>query len=425
MKKINKILAFIVIFTVCVVCGFKRTDVNAASAALTGPGTVRAGDTITLSLNVSAPGSYGFEGNLSYNNSVTLVSMSAGIGGWKLEQNGSKVVVYDDALSNPLGNNSTVINAVFKVNNVQAGTAINVAFNNIVVSDGNNESSIGTAKYSVAVAAPLSGNNNLGSLSIAGHNINFNASQTSYDVGSVEFSESSLKITATPADATAKVSVGNTALNVGANTITINVTAQNGAVKTYYVTATRKQDPNYKKSSNANLSGITVSEGKLSPAFTPEVTEYVVYVPFETKTISATGTLQDGKGKEVINGSIGTLKTGENKMTVTGVAEDDSKKVYNINVVVMPQYKGELPSISGVEAVTEPETETETETETIKESESTTESVSATEAVEAASENTKKSGVSIGVVVAIAIAMLAVGYGICYAVMNRHEKTEQ
>lgn len=27
-------------------------------------------------------------------------------------------------------------------------------------------------------------------------------------------------------------------------------------------------------------------------------------------------------------------------MTVTGVAEDDSKKVYNINVVVMPEYKG-------------------------------------------------------------------------------------
>lgn len=424
MKKINKILAFIVIFAICVICGFKKTDVNAASASLTGPGTVRAGDTITLSLNVSAPGSYGFEGSLSYDNSVTLVSMSAGTGGWKLEQNGSKVVVYDDALSNPLGNNSNVINAVFKVNNVQAGTAINVAFNNIVVSDGNNESSIGTAKYSVAVAAPLSGNNNLGSLSIAGHNINFNASQTAYDVGSVEFSESSLNITATPADTTAKVSIGNTALNVGANTISINVTAQNGAVKTYYVTATRKQDPNYKKSSNANLSGITVSEGKLSPAFAPDVTEYVVYVPFETKTISATGTLQDGKGKEVSNGSIGTLKSGENKMSVTGVAEDDSKKVYNITVVVMPEYKGELPSISGVEARTEPETETETETETVKETENTTENESSAEEPEKADGNTKKTGIPVVAFVITAVVMMAAGYGICYVVMNKHKKTE-
>lgn len=162
MKKINKILTFIVVFTLCVICGFKKTDVNAASAALTGPGTVRAGDTITLNLNISSPGSYGFEGSLAYDGSVSLVSMSAGTGGWKLEQNGSRVVVYDDALSNPLGNNSTVIKAVFKVNNVATGTGINISFNNIVVSDGNNESSIGTAKYSVAVAAPLSGNNNLG-----------------------------------------------------------------------------------------------------------------------------------------------------------------------------------------------------------------------------------------------------------------------
>ena len=401
MKKINKILTFIVVFTLCVICGFKKTDVNAASAALTGPGTVRAGDTITLNLNISSPGSYGFEGSLAYDGSVSLVSMSAGTGGWKLEQNGSRVVVYDDALSNPLGN---------------TGTGINISFNNIVVSDGNNESSIGTAKYSVAVAAPLSGNNNLGSLSIAGHNINFNTSQTSYDIGTVEFSESSLNISAAPADATAKVSVGNTALNVGANTITINVTAQNGAVKTYTITANRKQDPDYKESNNANLSGITVSEGKLSPEFSPEVTDYVIYVPFETKTISATGTLQDEKGKQVLNGLVETLKQGENKMTVTGVAEDDSKKVYNINVVVMPEYKGKLPSISGVETVTE------AETETVEETESTTESVSATETDEAASENTKKSGIPVAVLIITAFVMLAAGYGICYALMTRGNK---
>lgn len=344
MKKINKILTFIVVFTLCVICGFKKTDVNAASAALTGPGTVRAGDTITLNLNISSPGSYGFEGSLAYDGSVSLVSMSAGTGGWKLEQNGSRVVVYDDALSNPLGNNSTVIKAVFKVNNVATGTGINISFNNIVVSDGNNESSIGTAKYSVAVAAPLSGNNNLGSLSIAGHNINFNASQTSYDIGTVEFSESSLNISAAPADAT------------------------------------------------------------------------VIYVPFETKTISATGTLQDEKGKQVLNGLVETLKQGENKMTVTGVAEDDSKKVYNINVVVMPEYKGKLPSISGVETVTE------AETETVEETESTTESVSATETDEAASENTKKSGIPVAVLIITAFVMLAAGYGICYALMTRGNK---
>lgn len=95
-------------------------------------------------------------------------------------------------------------------------------------------------------------------------------------------------------------------------------------------------------------------------------------------------------------------------MTVTGVAEDDSKKVYNINVVVMPEYKGKLPSISGVETVTEAETETVEVTE------------STTETDEAASENTKKSPVA--VLIITALVMLAAGYGICYALMTRGNK---
>lgn len=131
-------------------------------------------------------------------------------------------------------------------------------------------------------------------------------------------------------------------------------------------------------------------------------------MPFETKTISATGILQDEKGKQVLNGLVETLKQGENKMTVTGVAEDDSKKVYNINVVVMPEYKGKLPSISGVETVTEAETETVEVTE------------SSTETDEAASENTKKSPVA--VLIITALVMLAAGYGICYALMTRGNK---
>lgn len=97
-------------------------------------------------------------------------------------------------------------------------------------------------------------------------------------------------------------------------------------------------------------------------------------------------------------------------MTVTGVAEDDSKKIYNINVVVMPEYKGKLPSISGVETVTEAETETVEETE------------STTETDEAASENTKKAGIPVAVLIITAFVMLAAGYGICYALMTRGNK---
>lgn len=58
----------------------------------------------------------------------------------------------------------------------------------------------------------------------------------------------------------------------------------------------------------------------------------------------------------------------------------------------------------------------------MEETESTTESVSATETDEAASENTKKSGIPVAVLIITAFIMLAAGYGICYALMTRGNK---
>ncbi len=51
-------------------------------------------------------------------------------------------------------------------------------------------------------------------------------------------------------------------LNVGSNTITVIVTAQDGTTtNTYTITVTRAP------SSNADLSNLTVSQGSLTPAF--------------------------------------------------------------------------------------------------------------------------------------------------------------
>jgi len=82
----------------------------AASASLTGPSTVRAGDTITLSLNVSDSGKFGLEGTMNYDSSVVSLSdMSCNVSGWKVENNGNAIIVYDDALSNPLGGGTSVL----------------------------------------------------------------------------------------------------------------------------------------------------------------------------------------------------------------------------------------------------------------------------------------------------------------------------
>lgn len=364
MKRVAKYLLVLCLSFIFVLGS--KLDFYAASASLTGPSTVRAGDTITLSLNVSDSGKYGLEGTLNYDSSVvSLSSMSCNVSGWKVENNGNAIIVYDDALSNPLGGGTSVLTLVFKVNSgVATGTAVNISVSGIVTTDGSAESNIGTASYSVAVAAPLSGNANLSSLSVSEGTLSpaFKAGTTSYSIGEVDYSVSKLNITYKTEDSKAKVSINGNNLAVGANTVSVVVKAENGATKTYKISVTRKQDPNYVASSNAALGEITVSGGVISPAFAADKTDYIVYLPFEYvgKEFSVTGTAADAKASGVTGGTIAALVEGVNKTTVVCKAEDGTEKTYNITVLVMPEYTGEIPNIDGA---VEPETEDSTELE--------------------------------------------------------------
>lgn len=95
----------------------------------------------------------------------------------------------------------------------------------------------------VTINAPYtaSGNNNLSSLSISPGTLSpgFSAGTTSYSA-SVSNSTTSVAVSATAADGKARVAVwGNTGLDVGNNTVTVQVTAENGSKKTYTITVNR------------------------------------------------------------------------------------------------------------------------------------------------------------------------------------------
>lgn len=334
MKKIISIL------TVLVLCFALMIPLTAsaasASATLTGPGTVRAGDTITLSFNLNGSKILGASGTLSYDsNQLTLTGTSQKIASpWAVEFSGNNFVAYDNNLTSPITSNKTIFTVTFKVKNVAAGTNIKVSYTNVNASDGNTDAPLGTITYQKTVAAPLSGETNLASLNVSNATISptFNANTTSYTT-SVPFSVSKLNVTATAKDSKAKVTVNSPNLTPGGKTnVTVTVKAENGATKTYTIVVTRERDPNYVASDNNKLSGIAVEGFLLSPVFNSDVTEYVVWAPYETTSVNISGTPSDSKASVSVEGGSNLAAGQDNPVKVVCTAENGSKKTYNVIV---------------------------------------------------------------------------------------------
>ena len=114
-------------------------------------------------------------------------------------------------------------------------------------------------------------------------------------------------------------------LDVGANVITILVTAPDGITsKTYKVTVTRM-------SNVSTLSALTLSSGSLSPNFASNTMSYTASVANATSSISVKPTLTTTtatvrvNGALVISGSDGEsipLTVGSNTITVVGISQD-------------------------------------------------------------------------------------------------------
>ena len=86
------------------------------------------------------------------------------------------------------------------------------------------------------------------------------------------------------------------------------------------------------KSSNANLKWLTVPKGcTLEPAFNKNITEYTCTVPGSVTSFPMDWEREDSKASDKVSGSL-TLKVGENKRSVTVIAEDGTKKVYTVTI---------------------------------------------------------------------------------------------
>ena len=205
-----------------------------ASASLTGPTTVRAGDTITLTFKLNGTGILGASGTMSYDsNQLTLSSTKQSIASpWMVEFNGKDFVAYDNNLTSPINSNKSLFTVTFKVNSKLAtGTKVQVSVKNVIASDGSADSNVGTVTYSVNIAAPKSTDNTLKSLTVSNATISpaFSPSVTAY-TANVPYEVSKLNLSYKTNDSKATVSVNNPTLTVdGTTKVTIKVTSESGS----------------------------------------------------------------------------------------------------------------------------------------------------------------------------------------------------
>ncbi|OCT12892.1 hypothetical protein A8709_21415 [Paenibacillus pectinilyticus] len=130
-------------------------------------------------------------------------------------------------------------------------------------------------------------------------------------------------------------------LQVGANLIHIQVTAEDGlTTNTYQLTVTRAPLVPI-VSSNADLSGILLSSGVLSPVFASGTTTYTSSVGNDISRLTVTASVYDSKATLAVNGMSTasglvsgaiSLRVGPNPITLVVTAEDGSIKTYRVTV---------------------------------------------------------------------------------------------
>ena len=338
MRKLTILIVVVLLLVMLAPC-----VLAAGNAWMQGPETVRAGDTITVSF-VAGGGILGGSGAVSYDPALlTLQGYSQIIGGsWAVEFSGNNFVFYDNNMNSPIEGSATIFQATFVVNsNLAAGTDLAVTATGVTLSDGNADTVVGSCTYSATIAPPLSDNCNLASLTVANATISpaFSADVTAY-TASVPYSTSSLDIAATAADEKASVVVGSTSLAAGTTTtVSVTVTAENGATKEYVIQVTRASDPNYVKSSNADLKSLSVEGFALSPVFSVDLTRYYVWLPYEQTNITASAATDDKRASVQI-GTAEELTPGvATEIPVTVTAEDGTEKIYTLCVFRAPAYE--------------------------------------------------------------------------------------
>jgi clumping factor A len=226
---------------------FSRVPVLAAAniSVSVDKSNVKVGDTVTVTLSITS--GYGAQGILQKSSGVLggssdeLFTIGAGVGDeQKFSYKATSVGTCTFSIQEPLGDTTDVYGGTPSIGVGSATvTVTSASSNNDSNSNKDNKDNSGSNK------GKKSSNASLGSLVISAGTLSpeFSAATKDY-TATVDYSCSSLAVTANPADSKASVTsvTGNDSLEVGENTVSVVVTAEDGSTSTYNIVVTRRAE---------------------------------------------------------------------------------------------------------------------------------------------------------------------------------------
>lgn len=176
-----------------------------------------------------------------------------------------------------------------------------------------------------------SSNNYLKELSVYGYEITpkFDKQTINYEIVQ-EINDDYLEIKAETDDGKASVlGIGKTQLNSGENNLRIDVTAENGTVRTYFI----KVIKDVKKNIRLNSLKLKTEDSsiEITPEFDKDIFEYNCSIQSHIDQLEIEAIANEKSAKIEINGNE-NLKEGFNEIIILVYLEDNEKTLYKINV---------------------------------------------------------------------------------------------